>query len=92
MHLMIYNQLVWYWDKDMAYTDQKVSPTNINYTSKDFSSLKADLIQYTKAYFPDTAGELLEIKLVSFPIPSTFQIMRPFSASIAHAFESPLTK
>ena len=43
---MTYNLLVWYWDKDMAYTNQKVSPTNINYTSKDFSSLKADLIQY----------------------------------------------
>ena len=57
---MIYNLLVWYWDKDMAYTDQKVSPTNINYTSKDFSSLKADLIQYTKAYFPDTYRDFNE--------------------------------
>ena len=44
----------------MAYTDQKVSPTNINYTSKDFSSLKADLIQYTKAYFPDTYRDFNE--------------------------------
>jgi len=44
----------------MAYTDQKVSPTNINYTSKDFSSLKADLIQYTKAYFPDTYKDFNE--------------------------------
>ena len=57
---MIYNQLVWYWDKDMAYTNQKVSPTNINYTNKDFSSLKADLIQYTKAYFPDTYKDFNE--------------------------------
>lgn len=44
----------------MAYTDQKVSPTNINYTNKDFSSLKADLIQYTKAYFPDTYKDFNE--------------------------------
>jgi len=44
----------------MAYTDQKVTPTNINYTSKDFSSLKADLIQYTKAYFPDTYKDFNE--------------------------------
>ncbi len=44
----------------MAYTNQKVSPTNINYTSKDFSSLKADLIQYTKAYFPDTYKDFNE--------------------------------
>ena len=57
---MTYNPLVWYWDKDMAYTNQKVSPTNINYTSKDFSSLKADLIQYTKAYFPDTYKDFNE--------------------------------
>ena len=57
---MIYNPLVWCWSKVMAYTDQKVSPTNINYTSKDFSSLKADLIQYTKAYFPDTYKDFNE--------------------------------
>jgi len=44
----------------MAYTDQKITPTNINYTSKDFSSLKADLIQYTKAYFPDTYKDFNE--------------------------------
>ena len=57
---MTYNLLVWCWSKVMAYTDQKVSPTNINYTSKDFSSLKADLIQYTKAYFPDTYKDFNE--------------------------------
>jgi len=60
MHQMIYNPLVWYWDKDMAYSDKTISPSNINYTSKDFSSLKADLIQYTKAYFPDTYKDFNE--------------------------------
>ena len=30
----------------MAYTDkEKLIPTNVNYTSKDFSSIKADLIE-----------------------------------------------
>ena len=57
---MIYNLLGWCWSKIMAYTNQKVSPTNINYTNKDFSSLKADLIQYTKAYFPDTYKDFNE--------------------------------
>ena len=44
----------------MAYSDKTVSPTNINYTSKDFSTIKADLIQYTKAYFPDTYKDFNE--------------------------------
>jgi len=44
----------------MAYSDKKISPSNINYTSKDFSSIKADLIQYTKAYFPDTYKDFNE--------------------------------
>ena len=57
---MIYNLLVWCWGKVMAYSDKKISPSNINYTSKDFSSIKADLIQYTKAYFPDTYKDFNE--------------------------------
>ena len=45
----------------MAYTDkQKLVPTNVNYTSKDFSSIKADLIEYTKSYFPDTYKDFNE--------------------------------
>ena len=45
----------------MAYTDkQKLIPTNVNYTSKDFSSIKADLIEYTKSYFPDTYKDFNE--------------------------------
>ena len=45
----------------MAYTDkQKIKPTNINYTSKDFSTIKADLIEYTKSYFPDTYKDFNE--------------------------------
>jgi len=45
----------------MAYTDkQKLIETNVNYTSKDFSTIKADLIEYTKAYFPDTYKDFNE--------------------------------
>ena len=34
----------------MAYTEkQKIKPTNVQYTSKDFSSIKADFIEYTKS-------------------------------------------
>ena len=45
----------------MAYSDkQKFIPSNINYTSKDFSSIKADLIEYTKSYFPDTYKDFNE--------------------------------
>ena len=44
----------------MAYSDKKISPSNINYTSKDFSSIKTDLIEYTKAYFPDTYKDFNE--------------------------------
>ena len=45
----------------MAYADkQKIKPTNINYTSKDFSTIKADLIEYTKSYFPDTYKDFNE--------------------------------
>ena len=45
----------------MAYTEkQKLVPTNVNYTSKDFSSIKADLIEYTKSYFPDTYKDFNE--------------------------------
>ena len=45
----------------MAYTDkQKLMPTNVKYTSKDFSSIKTDLIEYTKSYFPDTYKDFNE--------------------------------
>ncbi len=45
----------------MAYTnDNKFQPTNIKYTSKDFSSIKEDLINYTKTYFPDTYRDFNE--------------------------------
>ncbi len=45
----------------MAYTDkQKLIPTNVKYTSKDFSSIKTDLIEYTKSYFPDTYKDFNE--------------------------------
>ena len=45
----------------MAYTEkQKLKPTNVNYTSKDFSTIKSDLIEYTKSYFPDTYKDFNE--------------------------------
>jgi len=45
----------------MAYTEkQKLKPTNVKYTSKDFSSIKSDLIEYTKSYFPDTYKDFNE--------------------------------
>jgi len=45
----------------MAYTEkQKVIPTNVKYTSKDFSTIKKDLIEYTKSYFPDTYKDFNE--------------------------------
>ena len=45
----------------MAYSEkQKFQPTNINYTSKDFSTIKSDLIEYTKAYFPNTYKDFNE--------------------------------
>ena len=39
---------------------QSIIPSNINYTSKDFSTIKADLIEYTKSYFPDTYKDFNE--------------------------------
>ena len=45
----------------MAYSDkQKYIPSNVNYTSKDFSTIKADLIEYTKSYFPNTYKDFNE--------------------------------
>mgnify|MGYP003318967040 FL=1 len=44
----------------MAYINQKQIPSNISYTSKDFSTIKADLIEYTKSYFPDTYKDFNE--------------------------------
>ncbi len=43
----------------MAYSSEQ-SPSNVSYTSKDFSTIKADLIEYTKAYFPDTYKDFNE--------------------------------
>ena len=45
----------------MAFSEkQKYIPSNINYTSKDFSTIKADLIEYTKSYFPNTYKDFNE--------------------------------
>ena len=38
----------------------KVNNNNINYTAKDFTSLKAALINYTKTYFPNTYKDFNE--------------------------------
>ena len=45
----------------MPYTqDNNFQPSNIKYTSKDFTSIKDDLINYTKAYFPNTYRDFNE--------------------------------
>ena len=45
----------------MAYTkDNKFQPSNVKYTSKDFASIKNDLIEYTKTYFPNTYRDFNE--------------------------------
>ncbi len=45
----------------MAYSEkQKYIPSNVNYTSKDFSTIKADLIEYTKSYFPNSYKDFNE--------------------------------
>jgi hypothetical protein len=45
----------------MAYSEkQKFKPSNITYVSKDFSTIKSDLVEYTKAYFPDTYKDFNE--------------------------------
>jgi len=45
----------------MPYTKkQAVIPSNVSYTSKDFATIKADLIEYTKSYFPDTYKDFNE--------------------------------
>ena len=45
----------------MPYSEkQKFKPSNVNYTSKDFSTIKSDLVEYTKAYFPDTYKDFNE--------------------------------
>ena len=49
----------------MPYSEkQKYKPSNVNYTSKDFSTIKSDLIEYTKAYFPDTYKDFNETSSV----------------------------
>ena len=45
----------------MAYSSkQKYIPSNVKYVSKDFNSLKKDLVEYTKSYFPDTYKDFNE--------------------------------
>tara|TARA_Y100000593_G_scaffold94248_1_gene192416 strand:+ start:4773 stop:6947 length:2175 start_codon:yes stop_codon:yes gene_type:complete len=42
------------------YKNKSESEININYLSKDFSSLRKDLINYAKTYFPDTYNDFNE--------------------------------
>tara|TARA_Y100001970_G_scaffold294072_1_gene446524 strand:+ start:3416 stop:5623 length:2208 start_codon:yes stop_codon:yes gene_type:complete len=44
----------------MPYENQNENFRNIKYLSKDFTSLKQDLINYAKAYFPDTYNDFNE--------------------------------
>ncbi len=43
-----------------SYKENKKDSVNINYLSKDFSSIKNDLINYTKTYFPNTYNDFNE--------------------------------
>ena len=40
--------------------DKNIKDSNIDYNNKDFNDLKASLINYTKAYFPNTYKDFNE--------------------------------
>ena len=44
----------------MPYSDKNFKETNINYLNKDFASLKNNLIEYAKSYFPTTYKDFNE--------------------------------
>ena len=44
----------------MPYSDKDFKESNVNYTNKDFSSLKNSLMEYAKAYFPNTYKDFNE--------------------------------
>ena len=44
----------------MPYSDNNFKESNINYLNKDFSSFKNSLINYSKAYFPNTYQDFNE--------------------------------
>jgi hypothetical protein len=44
----------------MAYTDKEYKYSNVSYLNKDFSSLKAALIDHAKAYFPNSYRDFNE--------------------------------
>ncbi len=42
----------------------------IKYTSKDFSSIKADLVEYAKRYYPDTVTDFSQASFASLMLDS----------------------
>ena len=44
----------------MPYSDKQYKKTNVKYTNKDFISIKNNLIEYAKTYFPDTYRDFNE--------------------------------
>jgi hypothetical protein len=44
----------------VPYSDKNFKETNVNYLNKDFASLKNNLIEYTKSYFPNTYKDFNE--------------------------------
>lgn len=44
----------------MPYSDKDYKDTNVNYLNKDFPSLKRNLIQYAKTYFPNSYKDFNE--------------------------------
>ena len=44
----------------MPYSDKQFKTTNVNYLNRDFTQLKTALMQYAKAYFPNTYRDFNE--------------------------------
>ena len=44
----------------MPYSEKEYTESNINYLNKDFSSLKNNLIEYAKTYFPNSYRDFNE--------------------------------
>jgi len=44
----------------MPYNEKEFKETNVNYINKDFDSIKGNLIQYAKAYFPSSYKDFNE--------------------------------
>ena len=48
----------------------KTKKTPIKYTSRDFNSIKADLVEYAKRYYPDTVTDFSQASFASMMLDS----------------------